>query len=399
MSALFFVFLLLSVGKFFSYVYHLREGCSKEQFVNPLIIIDIFSMVPLCFTIYLAKRHLSGSKQNRYYILASYITLVLLAVEVLGYSMAGRTTAFAFVAHLLANALYFILIPAVALIILWYLGYSEYGTMVKGILFIPLGLNTLLTILSIQNGWFFSVNTSNEYIRGPFFYLTTGVSYFYYVLILMQLFKMRHMAISPSKLLVVLVYCLPIIATIFQYFYLEDSYITGSIAVTLLLYYLIEQEAKFDFDLPTQARNRIAFERMLASSQQRGQDLAFILFDMNNLKRINDTWGHQEGDYLLSTLADLLNKAFSPEGNVFRIGGDEFCVLLPRAKKSKMRPKMEHFEMLLLETNTKLAHPLDVAWGYAVASNDEGISYDDAFTLADKAMYRHKRLLKESSLF
>ncbi len=120
---------------------------------------------------------------------------------------------------------------------------------------------------------------------------------------------------------------------------------------------------------------------------------------MNNLKRINDTWGHQEGDYLLSTLADLLNKAFSPEGNVFRIGGDEFCVLLPRAKKSKMRPKMEHFEMLLLETNTKLAHPLDVAWGYAVASNDEGISYDDAFTLADKAMYRHKRLLKESSLF
>ncbi len=366
--------------------------------MNPLIIVDIFSMVPLFFTIYLATRHLSGSRQNRYYILASYITLALLAVEVLGYSMAGNTSAFAFVAHLLANALYFILIPAIALIILWYLGYSEYGTLVKGILFMPLALNAIFAILSIQNGWYFTVNTSNEYIRGSFFYWTTCLSYSYYILVLIQLFKMRHTVISPSKLLVVLVYCLPIIATIIQYFYLEDSYITSSIATALLLYYLIVQEAKFDFDLPTKARNRIAFERMLATSEYKGQDLTFILFDMNNLKQINDTWGHQEGDYLLSTLAELLNKAFSPNGKVFRIGGDEFCVLLPRVTKSKRKTKMECFALMLMETNIKLAHPIDVAWGYAEAISEEGISNEDAITLADKAMYRHKAMLKESTL-
>lgn len=367
--------------------------------MKSLIIVDIFSMVPLFFTIYLATRHLSGSRQNRYYILASYITLMLLAVEVLGYSMAGRVTACAIIIHLLSTALYYILIPAVSLIILWYLGYSEYGKTVKRLLYTPLALNAILTILSIQNGWFFSVNTSNEYIRGPFFYVTTCISYSYYILILIQLFRMRHTTIFPSKFLVALVYCLPIIATIVQFLYLEDSYITSSIATALLLYYLIVQEAKFDFDLPTKARNRIAFERMITIAEQRDQEMVFILFDMNNLKGINDTWGHHEGDHLLFSLAELLNKAFSPDGKVFRIGGDEFCVIHPRAKKGKIQAKMEQFELKLLEANTKLAHPIDVAWGYAESSNDEGISIRDAFTLADKAMYRHKAMIKESELF
>nr|WP_319475174.1 GGDEF domain-containing protein [uncultured Sphaerochaeta sp.] len=366
--------------------------------MNPLIIVDIFSMVPLFFTIHLATRHLSGSRQNRYYILASYITLALLAVEVLGYSMAGRTAAYAIVIHLLSNALYFILIPAVALIILWYLGYSEYGKTTKRFLFTPLALNAVLSILSIQNGWFFSVNTANEYIRGPFFYVTTCVSYSYYILILIQLFRMRHTTISPSKFLVALVYFLPIIATILQFFYLKDSYITSSIATALLLYFLIVQEAKFDFDLPTKARNRIAFERMLSIAEQRNQELVLILFDMNNLKQVNDTWGHHEGDHLLLRLAELLQKTFSPDGKVFRIGGDEFCVILTRAKIGKRQSKMEQFELKLLKANTKLAHPIDVAWGYAESSNDEGISIRDAFTLADKAMYHHKAMIKESDL-
>lgn len=247
------------------------------------------------------------------------------------------------------------------------------------------------------------MNNSNEYIRGPpLFYVTTCVSYSYYILILIQLFRMRHAVISPSKILVALVYCLPIIATITQYLYLENSYITSSIATALLLYYLIVQEAKFDFDLPTKSRNRIAFERVLASAEQRDQELVFILFDMNNLKQINDTWGgHQEGDHLLLTLAELLHNAFSPpDGKVYRIGGDEFCVILPRTKKGKMESKMKQFELKLFKANTKLAHPpLDVAWGgYAEAISDEGISIEDAFTHADKAMYRHKAMLKKSNL-
>lgn len=80
---------------------------------------------------------------------------------------------------------------------------------------------------------------------------------------------------------------------------------------------------------------------------------------------------------MLLSLAELLNKAFSPDGNVFGIGGDEFSVIIPRAKKGKMQVKMEQFELKLLEANAKLAHPI----------------------VADRAMYRHKAMRKESNLF
>lgn len=63
-----------------------------------------------------------------------------------------------------------------------------------------------------------------------------------------------------------------------------------------------------------------------------------------------------------------------------------------------MESKMKQFELKLFKANTKLAHPLDVAWGYAEAISDEGISIEDAFTHADKAMYRHKAMLKKSNL-
>ncbi|MGH0053055.1 MAG: GGDEF domain-containing protein [Sphaerochaetaceae bacterium] len=366
--------------------------------MNPLIIINLFSMVPLFFTIYLNKRHLSGNIQNRYYILASYITLVLLSLEVVSHSLVNHTSALAMVMHLLANAIYFILMPFVVLLILWYLGYSDFETKTKRLLVSPLVLNALIAILSIQNGWYFTISTTNEYIRGPYFYVTTCLIFFYYIQIPLQLYKMRKETISPSKVLMIMVYFLPIIATILQFFHLNISYITSSTAASLLLYYLIVQEAKFDYDLPTKARNRIAFEREIVAQHAKSQEIGLFLFDMNNLKRVNDTWGHQEGDYLLVILAQLLSQTFAPEGKVFRIGGDEFCVLLPVPRKQKIDAQMEHFERRVQESNERLAHQLDVAWGYAETSKQKGITSEDAFILADEAMYRHKALLKQSKL-
>lgn len=355
-------------------------------------------MVPLFFTIYLARRHISDSRQNRYYVLASYVTLVLLALEVVSYAMENHSSTVPIAIHLLSNAFYFALVPSVGLIILWYLGYSGYETKVKLLLWIPMTINALIAILSIQNGWLFTIDAQNTYVRGHYYFITMSISYAYYAFILLQLFRMRNDTILPSKPLLALVYLLPIVATVLQYCCLSDSYLTSSIATTLLLYYLIVQEAKFDYDLSTKARNRIAFERDLSSAQQKDQEVAFILFDMNNLKQINDTWGHQEGDYLLESLAQLLIKTFSAHGNVYRIGGDEFCVLLERNTAKSLKDLSQSFAHVLKTYNEKLAHPIDVAWGFAETNQEKGISIEDAFTLADKAMYRHKAQQKQYTL-
>ena len=60
-----------------------------------------------------------------------------------------------------------------------------------------------------------------------------------------------------------------------------------------------------------------------------------IVFDLDNFKYINDTYGHQAGDQCLKVIAECLKKAYSRYGNCYRIGGDEFCVLFREPKKEK----------------------------------------------------------------
>jgi GGDEF domain-containing protein len=69
----------------------------------------------------------------------------------------------------------------------------------------------------------------------------------------------------------------------------------------------------------------IALERALVTAEQ----TVFVIFDLNGFKRYNDTFGHPSGDALLARLGAALRQAAGPRGEVFRLGGDEFCILVP----------------------------------------------------------------------
>jgi len=66
---------------------------------------------------------------------------------------------------------------------------------------------------------------------------------------------------------------------------------------------------------------------------RKNQVFGILTFDLNNLKQTNDSLGHEYGDKLIITFANLLAQTFSDYGTVGRTGGDEFVVLLPDVKK------------------------------------------------------------------
>lgn len=72
--------------------------------------------------------------------------------------------------------------------------------------------------------------------------------------------------------------------------------------------------------------NRRAFSARLAELDADGTPYTLTLIDVNDFKRINDLYGHQQGDAVLITLAGLLTSLIRPDTNIFRIGGDEFAV-------------------------------------------------------------------------
>ena len=120
-------------------------------------------------------------------------------------------------------------------------------------------------------------------------------------------------------------------------------------------------------------------------------ELGVFVIDVNGLKEINDRYGHDCGNELLITAARLLVKCFEYE-NVYRIGGDEFVILLKNSSLENCKQLTERFEQMLQEENDKVK--VAAAVGYVVHNMDEELNYEKLFKRADEEMYRKKQQMK-----
>lgn len=122
------------------------------------------------------------------------------------------------------------------------------------------------------------------------------------------------------------------------------------------------------------------------------------VMDINNLKRMNDTYGHEYGDMLISDAAGLIQKSFGRE-NVYRIGGDEFSVILEE-DCSKYRKMLHHFRESIIQfndCNKRYQEKLQIACGIVEFEVGSDGCFSDAFKRADRRMYEDKAMLKRKA--
>jgi diguanylate cyclase (GGDEF)-like protein len=118
-----------------------------------------------------------------------------------------------------------------------------------------------------------------------------------------------------------------------------------------------------------------------------GGPRVLVVFDLNGFKTYNDTFGHPAGDALLSRLAAKLSAVVAPDGEAYRMGGDEFCVLLPEPD-----PDFHRIAQALWESG----EGFDVTSAYGVAViPDDASTVSTALSVADERLYAHKELLAE----
>ena len=122
-------------------------------------------------------------------------------------------------------------------------------------------------------------------------------------------------------------------------------------------------------------------------------------FDVNFLKTINDNYGHQEGDRFIITAANLINDSFGRYGKCYRIGGDEFFVILDGKNPEKDFEKAAAvFEEGMSKVNDENSFPIPLKIAYGKAVYVPGTdSFDEAEKTADNLMYEHKKLLKANT--
>ena len=140
-------------------------------------------------------------------------------------------------------------------------------------------------------------------------------------------------------------------------------------------------------DALTGMPNRLSFNHYLIDHSGDNTPIAIILFDVNNLKSVNDTYGHLAGDKLICDAAECISVCFDPEksGCCFRFGGDEFAACLIGDSTKELKNMIETFKREQSERG------VSIAYGYAYCDGNEEILEDELFKRADKAMYEMKK--------
>ena len=155
-------------------------------------------------------------------------------------------------------------------------------------------------------------------------------------------------------------------------------------------------------DSMTEMENRTAYAGAIAKidvrlQQQEEMHFSVIMFDLDDLKQVNDEHGHNEGDKYIIAASELIRTAF-PDANCFRIGGDEFAALLFNKNSLDLQRLTQHFEQTLRTYNEVARVKLSVSYGYAVFNPQKDACFADVYARADDEMYRAKRRKKFRTL-
>lgn len=119
---------------------------------------------------------------------------------------------------------------------------------------------------------------------------------------------------------------------------------------------------------------------------------AYVMCDCNNLKRVNDQFGHETGDKYIQTVADVLKMVVDKKGVCIRWGGDEFLLIIPNCDENSCKEFMEEIEAEQ-EKKRELFPHVNAAVGFCIRSSMEQ-SEESAIQLADQAMYQDKERRK-----
>ena len=142
----------------------------------------------------------------------------------------------------------------------------------------------------------------------------------------------------------------------------------------------------------TGIHNKKSLEKRLQELNDRSTTfgVGVMMFDLNNLKQVNDTYGHEKGDEFIQAFAYCLTRILSEHSFLARYGGDEFIIIQDNTSVDELKHMDLQLSALIQEYNVRASLPLSYAVGYEVSYRNHYFMMDDLINAADKNMYQDK---------
>ena len=334
--------------------------------------------------------------------------------EFFGLYLNGTSSKFSTI-HGIIKAIELTIAPVIPILYTKIVGLKNANIKKQVIILICLIINGICEFISVFTPFIFWIDENNIY-RHAFFYsfytimYSAGIIFF-----IIELLKYTRK--YQSKNIVTLISILVFLISGFLIKVLNEEINTDWLVVTiaLLQFIIYYSDLALKVDPMTTLLNRKSYENRLKKIDYM---TAIIILDANYLKEINDQYGHQFGDEILKIIAKTILKAYGKYAHCYRIGGDEFCVILKRGKLEEITKANENkhdrynalenlnnnFKKLLsqkYEEFPMLKNGVSIGYGIYYGNSDEfkhshylSNTIRDVVKIADERMYKEKQKTK-----
>lgn len=320
----------------------------------------------------------------------------------------GRPGLFLWAAYSAISSLYYFFQPLFCLSWLAYVDYQIFRDQHHlrkewSLLLLPIAVNAVLAVLSINQGYLFYVDGNNIYHRGEYFLLAPMICYFYLIGSTVLLVSNRKRLPKNDFFVMLVASVPPLIGGIVQTLFYGVSLIWIGMALSLLIIFIQIQNDQLFTDHLTGLSNRRQLDYYLRQHilSEPGENLLVgLMIDLDSFKKINDVYGHPAGDHALEHTAKLLCKTFRQNDFIARYGGDEFIVIMEIKNVGDIESMITRFKENVGSFNAQKIVPYNidfsVGWDFLDRKSENAIQR--FLQSIDERMYKDKQRKASATL-
>lgn len=340
----------------------------------------------------------------------TFLMLISTFVEIVTFAIDGRPGSWMYAAGYISNSLLFALAPVT--LYLW-VDYIEnlfvkdlvvcrYRVVLRGTL---VAVIMLMVLVNFNTGILFRIKEGNVYVRGPWFVIQVMLN----VLIAGQAYLtllLNRRRLNPVMLWsLVLFPLLPVAGVVIQTLFYGTTATLSFKTIALLLIYINVQRAMIFIDPLTGLENRRSIDLLVKAMGENRREVLYagMMLDIDNLKAVNDLYGHAAGDQAIKRTAELLRGSLRKTDFVARYAGDEFLVVMEVEDRMALLKAVERIRGALAVYNETSGDPwkLEISMGYDTFVYKTPEEVEQALREIDLKMYEEKnrrKIEKKSNL-
>lgn len=377
-------------------------GCYNYMYVDIFrtIELNIFALLILLIILLSEKKKISRKGldlSDSSYLGMVLMTLLMLILDITMYSLDGKTFAGARGLIVFFRSWNFALTPVVGYLWSIYVASSVIHRdktlqIYRDGNFIILFIYFFFVLSDLTKHNIYSIDDLNKYHRGELFLVPLSLTYFYMISAFILAIKNKTKIKKEDFNYLIFFPICPFICGVIQFLLPGISIIWASVTVSMLMIFVNIQNNKISLDYLTGLKNKRALSDYLDTIQKTASDELFggIMIDVDKFKQINDTYGHNEGDRALETIANILENSFRSGDFVARYAGDEFIAIVKIKSPDELPLMIDRVNgnLRIFNSSKELEYPISLSMGCGVFEKNETIS--SFIEKIDECMYIEK---------